>query len=411
MESLLGPYRVLDLTNETGFFCGKVLAEFGADVIKIEPPGGDFARRIGPFYHDIPHPEKSLYWFVYNANKRGITLNIETPDGKDIFKRLAQTVDFVIETFPPGHIEYLGLGYSVLSQLNPGLIMTSITPFGQSGPYKDYKSSDLIAWATGGLLYICGDPDMPPVRCSADVAYCEAGVQSAVATIIAHNYRQLTGEGQHIDVSLQECITCILWQTQQWWDLNQEIVTRLGRYLKRGAIHRQNNFRCKDGHVSWQLHTAHMGRRTKALVEWMIEEGKASEELKATPWEEIDYNAITPEQSAAWEAEFENFFLTHTKAELIEESVKRSIMVFPCNTTEEGRQDTQLAARDFWVEVEHPELKTSVIYPGAPAKLSEAHWQMYRRAPLIGEHNEEIYVGELGFTKDELVLLKQSNVI
>jgi len=308
-------------------------------------------------------------------------------------------------------MERLGLGYSVLSQLNPRLIMVSITPFGQSGRYKDYKSSDLVAWATGGLQYICGEPTLPPVRCNADVAYCQTGVPAAVATIIAHNYRQLTGEGQHIDVSMQECVTCVLWQTQQWWDFNKEIVTRLGKYLKRGAIHRQNNFRCKDGYVSWQLHTAQVGRRTRALVEWMIEEGKASAELKATRWEEIDYNTITPEQSAAWEAEFEHFFLTHTKAELAAESVKRSIMIFPCNTTEEVRQDKQLAARDFWVEVEHPELKTSIVYPGALAKLNEANWQMYRRAPLIGEHNEEVYEGELSFTKDELVLLKQWNVI
>ncbi len=407
----MGPYRVLDLTNETGFFCGKVLAEYGADVIKIEPPGGEPSRRIGPFFRDIPDPEKSLYWFAYNANKRGITLNIEIPDGKDIFKKLAQTADFVIETFPPGHMEHLGLGYSVLSQHNPRLIMTSITPFGQSGPHKNYKSSDLIAWATGGLLYICGDPDMPPVRCNADVAYCQAGVQAAVATMIAHNYRQLTGEGQYIDVSLQECITCILWQTQQWWDLNQDILTRLGKYLKRGAIQRQNNFRCKDGYVSWQLHTAHMGRRTRALVDWMIEEGKASEELIATQWEKIDYNEITPERSAAWEAEFEEFFLTHTKEELVAESAKRAIMIFPCNTTAEIRQDEQLAARDFWMEVEHPELGTTITYPGAPAKMSEANWQMYRPAPLIGEHNEEIYVNELGFTKDELTILKQGNVI
>lgn len=411
MESLLGPYRALDLSNETGFLCGKILADFGADVIKVEPPGGEPARRLGPFYHDIPHPEKSLYWFAYNTNKRSITLNLESPDGKDIFQRLAQRADFVIETFPPGYLEHLGLGYSVLSQLNPRLIMTSITPFGQSGPFKDYKSSDLIAWATGGLLYLCGTPEMPPVRCNADIAYCQAGAQAAVATIIAHNYRQLTGEGQHVDASLQESITGILWQTPQWWDLNQVIVTRLGRFIKRGTLHRRNNYPCKDGYVSWQLHTAHLGRRTRALVEWMIEEGKASEELKAAPWEEIDFNTITPEQNDAWEIEFEKFFLTHTKAELAQESVKRSIMIFPCNTTEEVRQDEQLAARDFWVEVEHPELKTTIIYPGAPAKLNEAHWQMYRRPPLIGEHNEEIYKGELGLTQDELVLLKQSNVI
>ena len=165
-EALLGCYRALDLTDEKGFLCGRLLGDMGVDVIKVEQPGGDPARNIGPFYHNIPHAEKSLNWFVFNANKRGITLNLETADGQDIFKRLVGTTDFVIESFPPGYMDGLGLSYTALSEINPGVIIASITPFGQDGPYKDYKTSDLVSMAMSGLVYNSGDPDRPPVSCT-----------------------------------------------------------------------------------------------------------------------------------------------------------------------------------------------------------------------------------------------------
>ena len=411
MEQLLSSYRVLDLSDESAMLCGKILGDFGADVIKIEPPGGSPARNIGPFYHDIPDPEKSLFWFAYNSSKRGITLNIETSDGQEIFKRLVKTADFIIETFAPGYMDSLGLSYNVQSRINPGIIVCSITPFGQRGPYKDYKSSDLISLATGGLLYICGDPDRPPVRTNADIVYCLAGVQSAVAIIIAHHYKRHTGEGQHIDVSLQECVTSILWHTQHYWDLEEEIVTRLGRYMKRKPHNGRTNWGCKDGAITWQMHTAYTGDWTRHVVEWMTEEGMVSDELKGIPWEQIDYDELTQNQIDRWGEEFARFFLTKTKAELIEQSLERKFMLFPCNNMKDCVEDEQLAARGFWVEVEHPELGDRILYPGAPLLLDEAQWSLSRRAPLIGEHNEEVYIKELGFSKEQLALLKETNVI
>ena len=411
MEQLLGSYRVLDLSDEKGMFCGKTLGDFGADVIKIEPPGGSPARNIGPFYHDIPDSEKSLFWFAYNSSKRGITLNIETSDGQEIFKRLVKTADFVVETSTPGYMESLGLGYDTMNRINPGIIVCSITAFGQTGPYKDYKSSDLIATATGGLLYICGDPERPPVRTNADLVYCLAGVQSATAMMIAHHHRQYTGEGQNIDVSLQECVTSILWHTQQYWDLEKEVVTRLGTYMKRKPHNGRVNWACKDGAITWQMHTAYTGDWTRHVVEWMTEEGVASDELKEIPWEELDYDELTQEQIDTWGDEFARFFLTRTKADLMEQSLKRGFMLFPCNNMKDCVEDEQLSARGFWVEVDHPELGDKILYPGAPLILNEAQWSMSRRAPLIGEHNEEIYISELGFSKEQLVLLKEGNVI
>lgn len=161
-ETLLGDIRVLDLTDQKGVYCTKLLADLGADTIKIEKPGGDPMRRVGPFFHDESDPEKSLYWFHFNTSKRGITLNLETADGREILKRLAGSADVVVETFPPGHLAEIGLGYSVLRQLNPRLVLTSITPFGLTGPHRDFKGSDLIAQAMGGLMYLAGFPEDPP---------------------------------------------------------------------------------------------------------------------------------------------------------------------------------------------------------------------------------------------------------
>ena len=392
-------------------FCGRILGDFGADVIKIEPSGGSLARNIGPFYHDITDPEKSLSWFAYNLNKRSVTLNIETGDGQEIFKRLVKTAHFIIETFSPGYMASIGLGYDSLSKVNQGIIVASVTPFGQTGPCKDDQTSELIALATGGLLYMCGDPDRPPVRANADIAYYQAGAQAAAAMMIAHHCRRLTGEGQHIDVSVQECVTSVLWHAQQFWDINQEVVNRLGKFIKGTPINARTIYSCKDGAISWQLLVAYQGDWTRYTVEWMAEEGMASDELKSVNWEELDYARIPADQLLKWENEFAEFFLTKTKAELQKESIKRNIMLFPCNTMADCLKDEQLAARDFWVQVEHPELADAITYPGAPLKLNEAPWRVSRRPPLIGEHNDEIYGNELGLSRQELICLKQVNVI
>jgi benzylsuccinate CoA-transferase BbsE subunit len=189
MNTAMDAYRVLDLTDDKGFFCAKILGDLGADVLKIERPGGDPARKAGPFYKDDPDPEKNLNWFAYNLNKRGITLDIEKEAGRALFKKLVERADFVIESFPVGYLEGLGLGYKTLSALRPRLILTSISPFGQTGPYKDYVGSDLIGMAMGGLAYITGNAGESPVRISFPQAYLLASAEAAAATMIAHYHR------------------------------------------------------------------------------------------------------------------------------------------------------------------------------------------------------------------------------
>jgi crotonobetainyl-CoA:carnitine CoA-transferase CaiB-like acyl-CoA transferase len=190
---MLNNCRALDLSNENGFLCGKILADLGVDVIKVEKPGGDASRRIGPYWHDIPDPEKSLYWYVYNSNKRGITLDIETAEGQSVFRKLVQKADFVIESFPPGYLDKIGLGYSELSKIKSNIIMASITPFGQTGPYRDYLTSDIVTMGMSGILYQTGDTDQPPLHMSLPQACMLAGADAAAGSMIAYYHREKTG--------------------------------------------------------------------------------------------------------------------------------------------------------------------------------------------------------------------------
>ncbi len=204
--AMLTPYRVLDLTTERGLLCGQMLGDMGADVIKIEPPGGSAARAIGPFYNDAPHPDRSLYWWAYNRNKRAITLDIERDAGRELLLRLVERADFFIESDNPGHMARHHLGFDDLAKINPALIYVSITPFGQDGPKASYADSDLIIMAAGGPLILAGDADRPPVRLGVPQAYLHASADAAVAALAAHHERMRSGLGQHIDVAAQQSV-------------------------------------------------------------------------------------------------------------------------------------------------------------------------------------------------------------
>lgn len=413
-ESLLESYRALDLTDEKGFLCGKILGDMGADVIKIEPPGGDPSRNREPFYHNTPDPNKSLYWFAYNANKRGITLDIETKDGQQIFKSLAKHADFVIESFSPGYLESLGLGYEDLSQVNPRLILTSITPFGQNGPYSHYKASDIVSMAMGGLMYPTGDTDRPPVRVSFPQSYLHGGAAAAAGTMIAFYYRQISGEGQQVDVSIEEAVIRATLQPRMFWDVAGKILERAGQF-RTGLSSKVNQrliWRCKDGWINFPLlgGAAGAARSNRAMVEWLDSEGLASDFLRAQDWSKFDMAQAT-EIAVHLEKPLSKFFMNYTKAELMEGSTNRRIMLYPVFTIEDIANCAQLKAREFWEEVEHPELAASITYPGAFIKMSQTPCQIRRCAPLIGEHNDDVYQGGLGLSKEEILTLKQGGVI
>ena len=412
-ESPLEGYRALDLTDDKGFLCGRILGDLGIDVIKVELPGGDPSRRIGPFYNDIPDPEKSLYWFAYNANKRGITLNIESRDGEEIFKKLVKKSHFVIESYSPGFMDSLGLGYSSLSQISPTIILTSITPFGQTGPYCHYKVSDIVEMGMCGLMNLCGDPDLPPVCISFPQAYLHGGAEAAVQTMVAHYYRETTGQGQWVDVSIQQSAFMATFNAPWFWELNQVILKRAGAWrtgLTSGVLQRQI-WPCKDGYVNFPVYGGALVARTnRRLAEWMDREGISDDFFRGIDWDTFDMGQVTQELWGHMERLMVKFFQAHTKEELYSEALRLNIMIYPVSTPEDIAENKQLEARGYWLQLEHPELGETLTYPGAAIKASLTPMQLERRAPLIGEHNEEIY-GELGLSQGDLLILKQTGVI
>ncbi|MCJ7521114.1 MAG: CoA transferase, partial [Dehalococcoidia bacterium] len=378
----------------------------------VEHPGGDPSRNVGPFYQDIPDPEKSLNWFAFNQNKRGITLNIETGDGQDIFKKLVKKADFVIESFTPGYLNRLGLGYRDLSAINPRLVMTSITPYGQTGPHSKFNSPDLVTMAMAGYVFICGDPDRPPVRFSSDQSYYQSSMQAAVGTLIAHYHRELTDEGQHVDVSAQESmIWTLCYAPFDWYLLKSVEHTRAGPLWKRFGVTYRLIWPCKDGYVCYRLLMAQPGAEVmNDLIASMNAEGFGLD-MKDINWTKLSFAEVSQADIDHWEGEVGKYFMNHTKRELHEEAVRQRNVIQPVNTAKDLIESPQLNARDFWTQIEHPELGGSITYPGPYFRSTETAWQKGRRAPLIGEHNEEIYIEELGFTRDELITLKRENVI
>lgn len=411
---MLNSRRVLDLTDEKGFLCGRILADLGADVIKIEKPGGEKTRNIGPFYHEITDPEKSLYWFAYNLNKRGITLNIEDREGQRILTRLVQTADFVIESFAPGYLDDLGLSYLKLSQVNPRIIMTSITPFGQTGPYRNYKASDIEVMAMGGLMYITGNPEQPPLRISVPQAFLLASAHGAAASMVAHYYRETSGEGQHVDVSSQECVLWEIANAIPLWELNRSILRRAGSYIagRWTGTKQRLLWKCKNGYVLFYILGGAFGVKTnRAIMKWMEEENIAPEYLKNFNWNAFDMATQTQDMQDQIEIPIGRLFSMFSKEKLYYEALKRGIMLCPVNTCEDISENTQLKDRDFWVDISHPELSTRIKYPGTFAKLSETPLNIRRRAPLVGEHNLEIYQGELELSTSHLNDLRHAGVI
>jgi crotonobetainyl-CoA:carnitine CoA-transferase CaiB-like acyl-CoA transferase len=413
---VLSCYRVLDLTNEKGFLCGRALSDLGADVIKIEKPGGDPSRNIGPFYHDIPDPEKSLYWFAFNANKRSITLDIEKADGQEVFKKLVKTADVVIESFTPGYMDKVGLGYSVLSQVNPGIILTSISGFGQEGPYREYNDRDIAVWAMSGFMYIMGDADHPPLAPSYPHSHLVGSMNAAVGTVIALCHRQVTGEGQQVDaISHQALCFAISIATKVPWGMMKTIPSRKNSNRTRakdGETRFPFFWECKDGYVVLTLmFNPTYESSNRAFVEWIRSDGIDPGVLGRINWKADSWNNYTVKEVEEGREIISRFFKRYTKIELNDGALERRVQLNPLLTTKDQLEFRQLVERDYWVEVEHPELNTKITYPGAFAKISDAQCGIRSRAPLIGEHNNEIYNKEMGMSTAELVIMKQRGII
>lgn len=410
---MLSGLRVLDLTDPKGWLCGRILADLGMEVIKVEPPGGEPSRLLPPYYHNEVHPEKSLYHMPHNAGKKGVTLNLESERGRELFLGLAKVSDFVIESFSPGYLEGLGLGYPTLSRENQGLILVSITPFGQTGPRRDYQASDLTLMALSGLMNTIGDPERPPLRFPLDQSHNVAGANGAQGALLALHHRQRSGRGQQVDVSMLDCLIKICSRDMVRWEFEGQFAHRAGNRYTRGKISTRMVWRCRDGHVTWGLMGGQSGARENyPLTKWMVEEeAMGAEELQGVKWEEVDLLDIDPRTVAHWEDLVGSFFLTHTRQELLEGGRKRRLTLVPINDLEEVRRDEQLAARGFWKPVEHPELGETMAYPGHFFIPSRGECHIRGRAPLIGEHNAQVYGELLHLTPTQVEGLGEQGII
>ena len=417
--SLLEGCRVLDLADEKGTYCSRVLADCGADVIAIEPPGGSPTRHVGPFYRDEVDPEKSLFWFYTNANKRGITLDLQSEEGRDLFLRLVDTADVVVESGPPGRLDRLGLGYEQLRRRKAALVMTSITPFGQTGPYKDYAVDDLVLTAMGGMVRLYGYLDTEPMRITAPQAYLLGSIHGAMASAMALCHAELTGQGQFVDVSIQEAIVLALMIATEVWDLLKVNLRGTGPFFvsprpaPQPPLLTRQIWPVKDGFVMMLLSggaQAGAVASSRKIVQLANADGYALEYADYA-WEMQDAATITQEEINAMNATLEPWMLTQTKAELFAWAVVDGLLIAPANTSKVLAESPLLAARRFWEQVVHPELGQTITYPGAPLKVGAAPWQIRRRAPLLGEHNREVYERELGLSQEHLVQLTTAGVV
>ncbi len=392
---MLSPYRVLDLTDERGVLCGQILADLGADVIQVEPPGGSPARRLGPFYQDEPSPEKSLYWWAYCRNKRGITLDLDDSDGQETLRRLVRSAHFFIESETLGVMAARGLGYDDLARINPGLIYVSITAFGQDGPKAGWAGTDLTVLAAGGPLILAGDRDRAPVRASVPQASHHAAGDAAGAALIAHQEWRRSGLGQHVDVSAQQSVAQATMALILSAPVGETESVRASGGMVLGPLEARLIWQATDGYISLTFFFGSaIGPFTRRFMEWVFEEGGCDAATRDKDW--IAYAQLLLSGDEPME-EFERvkqvvaeFIATKSKAELFETAQERGLLIVPVTEIDEVATSPQLEARGYWRTLEHPEVGASIRYPGPFVQFSENPIAYRRRAPLIGEHNAEV---------------------
>ncbi|HVM98332.1 MAG TPA: CoA transferase, partial [Candidatus Acidoferrales bacterium] len=379
--SALERLRVIDLTDVSGAYCGKLLADMGAEVILIEPPGGSAMRKMEPYWNDSDGSSHSLVFAHYNTNKQSVVIDVQSPDERQTLQRLMGTSDVVIESYRPGDLERLGLSFDSLHQINPRLIWVSITPFGQTGPYRQYRSRDLVCQAMGGMAFLNGAADQAPLAGAGRQGCHCAALQAAITILAALLARERNGEGRHIDISIQECVVASVEHATTSF-------RRTGSVMQRqGSLHWTGDFRvarAADGHV--MLST--LGDWT-TLSNW-VAESDSNTNLIASHWNSEAYRR--EHKQALFDA-LEAWAARHSRDSLVEAAQLRRLPFGAVRSLQEIANDKQLASRNFFVPVVHDELQTTLKYPGAPYVFSRTPWRIARRAPLLGEHTSEVLDG------------------
>ena len=375
---LLAPYRVLDLTGPLGFVAGKVMSDLGADVVKIEPPGGD---------------RRDLYWIAANAGKRSVVLDLVKD--RAIFLRLAAKADFILESFKPGT-----LNYEELHAANPSLIVVSITPFGQRGPYAHFEASDLEIMALSGAMSLAGEEDGEPMRVSAPQSAWWVGVEAVMGALTALEWRAKSGKGQHVDVSAQVAVLSAIAHAPAFWDLNRNNPQRAGFYVTGRSVtgaKMRALWPCRDGWINFIIYGGAAGRHTnQQLVEWMNEKGFAAPGLKNIDWANFAVTSLTQDEVDRLESPIGAFLSTVTKQEFLDTALQRHMLGYPVSTVADIFNDRQLKARSFWSEIFDSSSGKIIQAPGGFAIVNGARIPAGARAARPGEHNDEILLGKEG---------------
>jgi crotonobetainyl-CoA:carnitine CoA-transferase CaiB-like acyl-CoA transferase len=394
--ALLPGYRVLDLSSSMGGFCGKVLGDLGMDVIKVEPPAGDTTRREAPFAKGHAHPEGSLRFAYLNAGKRGITLNIGKPDGRNLLLDLVARSDIVLEDFAPGYLCANDFGYEVLLERNRKLILISLTGFGQDGPYAQFATPDIVGNAMGGLLYISGDPQMTPCNPPETQSYYYASLFASYGAMLALWQREMRSIGAWIDASIQASMA-----------LHEHVAFNYsaeGRVMKRAGSQHQHNapanlFQCKNGWIALFVTQNHW----PILLKVWKDHDPALDDPK---WINSNLRRQNADYINAQVTSFTSRFFKEDLAELMQEN---GIPGLPVNSPSDFMKDSHIQAREFFGSVTHPVLGT-FAQAGCPFMV-DGKRDAPSPAPLLGQHNQDVFCGELGLSSKELAALVAEGAI
>jgi crotonobetainyl-CoA:carnitine CoA-transferase CaiB-like acyl-CoA transferase len=399
-EQALADVKVLDLTwHIAGPYCTKLLADYGADVIKVERPGGgDPSRRMGPFFRDDPHPEKSGLFLYLNTNKRGITLDLKSEAGKRSIRELAADADVLVESFSPRVMPGLGLDYETLEKVNPGLVMTSISNFGQTGPYRDFKASEVVLYGMGGNMCSTGLGEAEPMKKGGNLVQYGGGTMAAVATMIALHGAETQGGGNHVDVSLMEVQMGSIERRMSEllaYQYNDELTPRMD--VAGLMQYPFGVFPCKDGYVDVAAGFLWIDRLEKVLGMPLAERYGGMNQFDLERREEFFSQVWYP-----WAME-------RTKGEIVAACQEGRVLSAPVNTAEDLLKEEQLRGRGFWVEIEHP-VVGKLTYPGSSIRSEDLPTASGRPAPLLGQHNNEVY-GKMGYSAAEIAKMRETGVI
>ncbi len=412
-ERPLCRYRVIELSGLAPLLVGKTFADLGADVIKVEPPGGDQARRLGPLINGRTDADAGLLWTAYGLGKRSVTLDIETAGGRRLLRQLLGTADVLVEAFPPGKLDAAGVSVPDLQASFPQLVITSLTAFGQQGPYSSYQASDLVLFAMGGYLNMTGSPQGRPLKPSAPYqTFLHAAMHATMATLLALRQRNKTGRGAHVDQSIRDTGVWMLTHTYQHYDMLKVNLGRQGaaRDMGGSAVRLPSVYPTADGHIVWLFLTGHVGGPSvDALVGWMREEGAAPDWMVELDWRSLDLLSADAELTEKLHRAFSAFFEGKRKAELLEWALRHGAMLGPVQTLADLACDVQLAARQAWRTLPFGEEHLRI--PGPPIRFSDGSWEPRGGSPSPGAHNREVYCDELGIAMEDLAWFRQAGAI